>query len=198
MWLWTEGWLHNPTAGWPVVLAGFYCSKQWERDGTAGQPAVRFWSLPLGEGISLLWSHREIFHHHLITHWMQGPKLVSIKQQRKTLLWLSFSFLIAVKTDDFFDSRIMDAVHHHLISLDARTKVDSQGKGNSVICQSKVRVFQKNLKDELIQTGTYYYFATFNVATNVINLLKTTGPLVFFILHILQNNFGWLHHVSEN
>ncbi|XP_072045936.1 zinc finger protein AEBP2-like [Amphiura filiformis] len=60
--------------------------------------------------------------------------------------------LSVVKTDDFFDSRIMDAVHHHLVSLDAKTKVDSQGKGSSVICQSKVtgRRVEKNGEIKLL------------------------------------------------
>ena len=40
-----QGWLQNQTAGYQR----FYCSKQWQlpETGTAGQPAVGFWSHPL-------------------------------------------------------------------------------------------------------------------------------------------------------
>ncbi|XP_070563729.1 zinc finger protein AEBP2-like [Ptychodera flava] len=43
-----------------------------------------------------------------------------------------------VKTDDYFDSRIVDVLKHKLVQLNKKTKLDTEGGGNSIIFRSSV------------------------------------------------------------
>ncbi|XP_030851818.1 zinc finger protein AEBP2-like [Strongylocentrotus purpuratus] len=46
--------------------------------------------------------------------------------------------MVSAKTDDFFDTRMADAVHHRLVELNMKTKIDTEGSGRSLIFKSSV------------------------------------------------------------
>ncbi|XP_041475575.1 zinc finger protein AEBP2-like [Lytechinus variegatus] len=46
--------------------------------------------------------------------------------------------LSMVKTDDFFDTRMAEAVRHRLVELNMKTKIDTEGSGSSIIFKSSV------------------------------------------------------------
>ncbi|XP_072173293.1 zinc finger protein AEBP2-like [Diadema setosum] len=63
----------------------------------------------------------------------ESPGKVLKKKRMKIRRRLSM-----VKTDDFFDTRMVDVIHQRLVELNMKTMIDIKGKGNAVIFKSKV------------------------------------------------------------
>ncbi|XP_002734488.1 zinc finger protein AEBP2-like [Saccoglossus kowalevskii] len=68
--------------------------------------------------------------------------------------------LSLVKPDDYFDSRIVDVLKHKLLQLNKKTKLDTEGGGNSIIFRSSVigRRKESNGKVKLLLHWTPEHF----------------------------------------
>ncbi|XP_077981966.1 zinc finger protein AEBP2-like [Glandiceps talaboti] len=58
--------------------------------------------------------------------------------------------LSLVKTDDYFDSRIVDVLKHKLVQLNKKTKLDTEGGGHSIIFRSSVSLVHHHVQSLVI------------------------------------------------
>lgn len=69
----------------------------------------------------------------------ESPGKALKKKRLRIRRRLSMGKVSGVKTDDFFDTRMVDVIHHRLVELNKKTKIDTEGSGRSIIFKSSVR-----------------------------------------------------------
>ncbi|XP_071952383.1 zinc finger protein AEBP2-like [Antedon mediterranea] len=96
-------------------------------------------------GCSLAYSTREGRARHVQSHFAEqsSPKMPRNKDdspgkyRRKRTRYKRR--LSQVKRTDFFDTRMMDALQHHLVTVNMTTQLDTKGQGRSIIFQGIVK-----------------------------------------------------------